>query len=183
MGETTDFRTDYFIQTRREIDTEKHSRDQILNFAVVVLGAIAFAIFRSSEANVFLTKPFAIIPECSALLMISALFWVRRKKLEQIADRWFVLHNLAEELFGEERAKSLLEGMVCKQLTRRRYIKKDLFLNFALSSPIYTLLFIHLSGFWTESIWQAVASLAVVVLHVVLSAYILGRRFRRPSPR
>ena len=181
MSDQGDFEAQYFIQTRREIDTEKHSRDQILNFAVVVLGAIAFAIFRSGDVKLLLTAPFAIIPECCGLLVITALFWVRRKKLQQIADRWFVLRRLAVRMLGEERSQLLLEGHVCRHLLGRRYLEKDFFLNYALCSPIYALLVVHLQGFWSGAFWWAFMAGIVIATHAVLSGLLLGHRLDIPE--
>ena len=50
MKNPTSFEKEYFIQTRQEIDTEKRERDRILNFIVLILGAIGFALIRE-EVN------------------------------------------------------------------------------------------------------------------------------------
>ena len=39
IPEMTDFGREYFIQTRKEIDTEKQERNKILNYAVNSMGS------------------------------------------------------------------------------------------------------------------------------------------------
>lgn len=112
--------------------------------------------------------------------MITSLFWVRRKKLQQIADRWFILQRLAERIVGKDGAGLLLESLVCQQLTGRRYVEKDFFLNYALSSPIYALLLVHTPGFWSDGPIAASFAVAVIIVHAVLSGLLLGRPFRAP---
>jgi len=140
MSDMSDFEREYFLQTRREIDTEKHERDQLLNFAILVLGAIVFGVAQSENAQRFLEEATAPAIEVPALAITSTLCWIRRKKLQQIADRWFVLHLMLVEHFGSERAETSLEGIAVQGLRGRRYVWKDVVLNWALSLPLYVLL-------------------------------------------
>lgn len=52
----SDFDREYFIQTRKEIDTEKRERDHILNIAIIVLGALGFAFIQKDESRQFIEK-------------------------------------------------------------------------------------------------------------------------------
>lgn len=183
IKEPSKFIIAYFIQTRKEIDTEKRERDQMLNFAVLVLGAIAFAISQSETAQEFLKKPEALALEIPAIVIISTLFWIRYKKLQQISDRWYTLHRLALRYFGKERVEEMLEGVVVKYLPTWRYIRKDFILNFAFSLPVYGLLFLQfLYGYSCRQWWRIILALMAIILHCVLSSIILGRKLRDPLP-
>jgi len=95
VHEPSGFDREYFLQTRKEIDTEKRERDHLLNFAVVILGALAFAVVQSEKAQQFLQEPYSLMLEISTLIILTSLFWVRRKKLQQISDRWYTLYHMA----------------------------------------------------------------------------------------
>jgi hypothetical protein len=112
MKQTSDFLREYFLQTRREIDAEKESRDRLLNFIILAIGAVGFTMFQSEKADTLLAHPCALIIELSILVTITALFWLRRKKLQQIADRWFVLGNLLSRHFDEIAIEESLEAIV-----------------------------------------------------------------------
>jgi hypothetical protein len=181
MLRLTHFLTEYIIQTRKEIDTEKRERDHILNFAVVILGAIAFAVYQSETAQRFLFEPLSLIIQCTALVVITSLFWVRWMKLRQIADRWFVLHRILLRRLGEEEAADFLESLVAPQLLTTRYIRKDLVLNYALSSPIYCLLIAHCYiGFTRIEPILIAFPLAVIFAHIIISEMVLNRTIRDP---
>ncbi|MFB3880999.1 MAG: hypothetical protein ACE149_07030 [Armatimonadota bacterium] len=183
MHELDEFAKAYFIQTRSEIDTEKRERDQMLNFAILVLGAIGFAICGSGEAQTFLRQPEALAVEVPALAIVSSLLWVRRKKLQQIADRWFVLERMALRHFGQKSTGEMLEGVVCRNLTTWRYIAKDFVLNFILSSPIYGLLILQMSeGLGHRQPWRAVLAAALLISHAATTGAVFGRTIRNPLP-
>ncbi len=180
MGE---FEQAYFIQTRQEIDTEKRERDRILNFAVLVLGAIGFAIAQSKHAQDFLEQAKAFMIEIPALVIISSLFWVRHKKLQQISDRWFVLHRLLTRWLPKRDADEMLESVVVKSLPQWRYTAKDFVLNIALCSPLYALLVLQLfKGVSSGQSWRVAIAFCVVVSHLALSCAILARRLSDPLP-
>ena len=88
MQEPSSFDREYFLQTRREIDTEKRERDHLLNFAVVILGALAFAVVQNEAARALVQEWYSLLFEVATLTILTSLFWVRKKKLQQIADRW-----------------------------------------------------------------------------------------------
>lgn len=184
MSEPTDFEREYILQTRREIDTEKQERDHILNFAVVVLGAIAFAIAQNNDAEDFLRDPGSLYLEASGLVVLTAMFWVRWKKLRQIADRWFVLDRMMVRHFGPSVAAELLESVVVRDLTGRRYLVKDVVLNAALSLPIYALIAQHAgAAAHAGDEWRAAMAAAVIAVHAGFSLLLLMRRARNPLPR
>ncbi len=183
MNEPNEFLREYFIQTRKEIDTEKRERDQMLNFAVLVLGAIGFGVLQSETAQKFLQQPQALVIEIPALIIISALFWARYKKLRQISDRWFTLYRIVIRYFGKERTEEMLEGIVIKDFTRRRYLMKDVILNIALCLPIYGLILLPLFNmnlFYQK--WQIILSIVVIGLHFIISTAILRRKIHDPLP-
>ena len=140
-----DFCQKYIIQTRREIDTEKQHRDSLLNFAIAVMGALGFGVLQNDDLPKLLSHPAVGYIGISILLIITSLFWVRRKKLQQIADRWFVLWHLAKK-YPEEFPNPSLESLVCPNLTRWTYTVKDTVLAIALSSPVYVLAWFSQSG-------------------------------------
>lgn len=183
MPRLTHFLTEYVMQTRREIDTEKRERDHILNFAVVILGAIAFAVYQSETAQRFLFEPVSLVIQCTALVVITSLFWVRWMKLRQIADRWFVLHRILLRHLGEKDAGDFLESLVAPQLLTTRYTRKDLVLNYALSSPVYCLLIAHCYiGFTRVEPMLIAFPLAVILAHIIISEMVLNRVLENPFP-
>lgn len=133
------FLCSYFIQTRQEIDTEKRERDNLLNFAIAVIGAIAFGILQSPDPWKIFDHHLSGWFGVSLLLMVTSLFWIRRKKLQQVADRWYVLGHLAKT-YPSDFPKYSLESMVCPRLESKYYTFKDFFLAFAFSTPVYILL-------------------------------------------
>lgn len=183
MVELNGFMKEHFIQTRKEIDTEKHERDQMLNFAIVVLGAIGFAIIQKGVSQTLLQEPQALLIETPALIIISSLFWIRYKKLHQIADRWFVLYRMACQHLGKDKAEEMLEAVVVKGLIKWRYISKDFILNLALSLPIYGLLLIQCFNAYTlHQYWRIVLPIVIIISHFAISSFILGRKMRDPLP-
>ncbi|MBN1787164.1 MAG: hypothetical protein JW806_02080 [Sedimentisphaerales bacterium] len=177
-----DFETKYFIQTRQEIDTEKRERDIILNFAVVVLGALGFAILRNDKADEFLLKPYSFMFEISVLIILTSLFYVRRKKLQQISDRWFTLHRMVIRHFNEQQAAETMEATVIESFNKGRYKKKDLILNFALSSPVYILLFISAFGFSCCMTIRILTPIIIIMIHIIISLIVLMTKMRDPFP-
>jgi hypothetical protein len=82
------FECEYFIQTRKEIDNEKHERDALLNFVVAVLGALAFAIFKDFSADKFDATLKGGLPVGLAVCgvsFITVVISIRYQKLRQIA--------------------------------------------------------------------------------------------------
>ncbi|MCK4607109.1 MAG: hypothetical protein KAU35_07430 [candidate division Zixibacteria bacterium] len=183
MNNLESFDLEYFTQSRKEIDTEKRERDHLLNFAVIILGALCFSFIRSADAQGYLISSDALYLVISALVIVTSLFWVRWKKLQQIADRWFVLNRMLVRKYGQEFVKERLEGIAVEDLKTRRYIMKDLVLNYALSFPFYGLLLSQCMNAsdpsWTFN-W--LAPLAIIALHVGVSAFIFRRKFADPLP-
>ena len=174
---------EYFIQTRKEIDTEKRERDHILNFAIVVLGAIGFAIIRTPYNKKFLIKFNIVIflIEVSMLIIITSLFWIRRKKLQQILDRWCLLNKLFIRKFGQEELDYTLENLVVKNSLSRRYLKKDLILNIALCLPIYSLIINQMiEGITLHIRWEFILCCFVLISHLLISSILLGRKLKNP---
>lgn len=182
MAELTEFEREYFVQTRKEIDTEKRERDQLLNFAVIVLGALGFAVVQSEKAMEFLKQPHSLMFEVSTLVILTSLFWVRRKKLQQIADRWYTLYRMEVKRLGKQRADQLMEAVVIRGFEKARYIRKDVVLNIALSLPIYTLLFVSAFGLTLPAIICILIPALIVAVHASFSFALLATKMRDPFP-
>ena len=177
----SDFDREYFLQTRREIDTEKQERDHILNFAVIVLGAMAFAVAQNDKAIEFLSSVEALSLEGSALVVLTALFWTRWKKLRQIADRWLVLHRMLEKEPDSATAGLSLESIVVGRLETRWYLQKDVVLNLALCVPVYALLVAQAwTGYSSGHLWRYWTPVGLVLIHGVGSSALLLRKHRKP---
>lgn len=182
MAELTEFEREYFIQTRKEIDTEKGERDKLLNFAVIVLGALGFAVVQSDAAKEFLQKPHSLMLEVSTLIILTSLFWVRRKKLQQIADRWYTLYRMAVRRLGKQCAAEMMEAVVIRDFEKARYLRKDVVLNIALSLPIYTLLFVSAVGLTLHTIMRVLIPVLIVTVHASVSFALLAPKMQDPFP-
>ncbi len=113
------FVQEYFIQTRKEIDTVKRARDQILYFVVLLLaGCIGLAKLLGKDAATEFSSN-CLIP-LSALIVTSSLFWIRYRKQRQITNRWFVLYHIAKK-YLESFAEDSLESVVCRDLKEQYY--------------------------------------------------------------
>src|SRR4030042_4280689 len=114
------FEIEYFIQTRKEIDTEKQERNKILNYAIISTGGSSVFCLRIGGTIELLKSPSGLHVYIPLLILISALVAARRIKLRQIADRWFALYDF---LSNRQKTKrwTPLERVVCEGLVRRRY--------------------------------------------------------------
>ncbi|MCU0785828.1 MAG: hypothetical protein MUF81_17655 [Verrucomicrobia bacterium] len=149
MEKPTSFEQAYFLQTRQEIDTEKRERDTILNIAVAVLGGLAFGFLhggREQDLERINHPPLTFLLTLSGLLIVTSLMWVRKRKMQQIADRWFVLRDMAARIWEVDKKHPCLESLVYTQFTKRSYQIKDAILAFVLATPFYSILFFH--GKW-----------------------------------
>jgi hypothetical protein len=179
VKELNSFEREYFLQTRKEIDDEKHSRDTILNIAVAVLGGLGFALLneRKDQAvgDLIQTTP-ATLLTISGLVIVTALMWARKMKLRQIADRWFVLRSLLIDKSTPQTNTQLLEEIACDGLTGWRYIRKDFVFVLAISTPFYVIL-----------VMNGVLGMFIVGAHLCLAICIFLRRFldstERNAPR
>ena len=181
MNDPSNFDQAYFIQTRKEIESEKHERDVLLNFAILVLGAVGFGLFQSSTAQQFIREPMSLAVEIPALTIISTLFWVRYQKLKQISERWFSLSYLSKTLFDQQKINFMLETIVTKSLTTWRYIRKDFLLNISFSLPFYGLLLVQvIDGIIQAQWWRIVIAFSVFLLHIITCSFLFSRKFRDP---
>jgi len=175
------FFREYFIQTRKEIDVEKHERDQLLNFCIVFLGAVLYGLLRDDKAGDILSELITLTLGFPALAVILALFWVRHMKLQQIADRWFTLARILPERFGPRPGGELLENVVCRDLLGRRYGKKDVLLNLAFSLPFYAMLMVHAQkALLIGKCFRGFSVIAGVILHFIGSGYVLLQPMKNP---
>jgi len=173
----TQFELEYFIQTRKEIDTEKQERNKILNYAIIATGAVSLLISKTENPTKFMESATALWIYYPLLLLISVLTEARRAKLRQIADRWFTLRNI---LHANKSAIdwNYLEEIVCHGLADRRYLLEDFLLHNALSLILYAL--ILLIAIKLPVMW-ALYSILPAFLHLVLSCFLLLRRIPIPK--
>ena len=175
MQKPNKFELAYFIQTRQEIDTEKRERDHILNISVAVLGVLGFLAFRADDQGRILEERVLLALEVSVLLIITSLFYARWTKLQQIANRWFMLRRMIRWFYGKARDKEFLEGFVVSRLKKTDYQRKDMFLCLALSLPFYCL--VVASSLSLPCEWRSTVPIIVVGCHSLGSLWILSRPF------
>lgn len=175
------FIRDYFIQTRAEIDTEKRERDRLLHFAIILLGGVMVVLLRREGFVDFGASVEGIALGVSLLTILTSLFWIRWKKLCQIADRWYVLHHLLEDYLTGKQAKFFLEEIVIEGFKNKRYVRKDLVLNFALCLPIYFMIVRWAVNFLeAQNVVEVIVLVGVLVVHLILCFFLLGRQIKKP---
>ncbi len=173
------FEREYFIQTRKEIDTEKRERDRLLHFAILVLVGVPVAALQKAELYRHVFSWAALFVEVPLLIILSAMFWARWKKLTQIADRWYVLLYLLRKHLGNERAGHFLEQTVVDGLSKRRYVRKDAILNFCLCLPVYVIMIATFINYVSVGLSiHGLPSLVFALLHAISSFLLLARRIR-----
>ncbi len=162
----------YFLQTRQEIDTEKKQRDSLLNFAIAVMGVLGFGLLQNENSTSFVEHQATFWVSVGILVILTSLFWVRRKKLQQIADRWFVLNQLAISN-PEDFPNPSLEALVCPKLTKWTYSIKDAVLSVALATPVYALILTSHKGINLCDL--------IIPVHAILSFASLVRGLRNKT--
>ena len=175
------FEIQYFIQTRREIDTEKQERNKLLNYALLATGAFAFALAQVEGSTDFLTSSWALGLYLPLLLLISGIVAARRMKLSQIFDRWKTLYSMLQSSqFGQDWTP--LEETVTKEIEGPRYLFEDFALHLGLSAMVYGLMIITMFRLISngQGHWPLLV-IAFVVLHLVLTTQWLLRGFSSPS--
>lgn len=142
-----DFETDYFVQTRREIDTEKLERNKLLHLAILVLGGAYTVLLNAafSKTGYFIRMPAATVTvgllflAVPLLVFITAITKARLIRKYQIADRWEVLDTMLSrrpDLISLS-YESSLERKVVAGLRGTRYVVEDKAVFTALSIFIY----------------------------------------------
>lgn len=179
--ELSAFESEYFIQTRKEIDTEKHERNKILNYAILATGAMSVAFARSGSLS-DLASPAALVIYFPLLILVSVLVAARRIKLRQISDRWHALGSLLHAR-GCVDGWAPLEDVVCRGLRGRRYLAEDFLLHLGLSSVVYCLIIavaVHLVTATPPVFGPAVGAGLGVLAHFGVTSFWLSRRLRIP---
>ncbi len=180
MSKLSDFEREYFLQTRKELSAARRELDQMLYLIILVLGAIAFAMIQSDSSRDFFGEPYALIPLASALMIITSLFKIRRGKLQEMANRWFVLKEMLLRHFPDESIEQLLEGVVVSGIGQKQYVTSNVINHVILSTPIYFLLFVSAQGFSLHMGFRIAIAASMVLLHLVVSSAILWRRLKNP---
>ena len=117
--------------------------NRFLYFALVILGAIGFAVVQGEKAERFFQQPFALLTEIAALIAITSLFWLRCLHMQQLADRWYILREIARQLFNNGHVDIMHESIACGRIDTtngKAYLKQEWILNSALAVPIYALI-------------------------------------------
>lgn len=180
----SEFEREYFVQTRQEIDTEKGQRDRFVHYAMLLLGALAFGAIQSPEARDFLLlDPInAALLAVTVLVMLTAMAYVRWKKLSQIADRWYVLREMLQDALPPEKAERSLEQSVVEGFVSRRYVRKDICLHVALSFPAYVLLLVSAMSMGSPWAWLwCPLAAALIAISVGVAVGVLGQPLRAPA--
>lgn len=172
-----DFEREYFIQTRKEIDTEKQERNKLLNYGILAVGGISLALSRVGEPLGFLRSPAALCLYFPLLFLISVLLVARRAKLRQIGDRWFVLESMLR-VRAWPKDWTPLEIPICRGLRARRFLSEDFWLLLALCSAPYLLILWVATGLAFR--W-ALPLFVLVVAHAVIGSILLCRPVPRPD--
>jgi hypothetical protein len=121
--------------------------------------------------------------DCQDHYTVTGLFWLRRKKLQQIADRWFVLHNILQHHLIKLPIEETLDAIVEKDLRTTRYTRKDLCLCLSISAPIYGLFAVSLhEQFGTKLILYILTIVMIVLVHLAIAAMLMIRPFKCPEP-
>lgn len=172
----SDFEKDYFIQTRKEIDTEKQERNKLLNYGVVAIGAVAAGLLQLESKVTVSPSPWLLLVCIPVLSLVTGLVAARRIKLHQIADRWIALYRIARN-FNIEKEWKPLERTVITGLIKGRYLKEDLWVHTTLSLVVYGLIcYISRSIFRPPYVW-AVVLIVVLSLHLFLTTRWLNKPF------
>jgi len=164
MPPISEFELQYFIQTRREIDTEKQERNKLLNYAVLATSAFSLALAQIEKSTQFLMSPWAFCLYIPLLFLISGLVAARRMKLRQISDRWLTLYDILR-VRNVARDWISLEDTVIKGLKGKRYLYEDLWLHMGLSLIVYGLIVsVVVRLFQTQAAWKWVIFGAIIIL-------------------
>ena len=173
--ELSSFAKDYFMQTRKEIDTEKHERDRLLHFLIILIGGVLVLFTKEIISKEFSSSIIGILFHISFLVIITAIFWVRWKKLSQIADRWATLYKIIEKE-NEIILEDSLERKVKKGFEEKRYIRKDICLCLSFSLPIYLSLLFGIFSNLNKNLVHSIIVAIIIVLHIVFSYLILWKK-------
>lgn len=180
-----EFEKAYFLKTRDEIEVEKKSRDLMLNFTIVVLGGIAFSLVKNENSDAAITSESMLVAVTSALYLITILIWLRLQKLQQIADRWYVLNGIIDKYYTtEQEANIFLEKTVVDGLNGWGYVKKDIYLFLVLVIPMYVLMYFQVNVSWKncemEKAWSIIL---ITALHFIISMSIICRKMKNRTAK
>ena len=164
--ELNDFYKDYFIQTRKEIDTDKIERDRLLHFVIILFGGVLVLFTQENLSRELLNTTIEVLLHFSFLIIVTTIFWVRWKKMSHIADRWNTLYKILEKS-GEE-ITVFLENKVIQGLKKRRYVRQDVFLCLSFCLPSYSLLFFSIFSKSGKCLRYTGIVLVIVVIHILL---------------
>lgn len=172
------FEVHYFVQTRREIDTEKQERNKLLHYALLITGAIAVAITQLEISIGFLRSTAALGIYVPMFLLAWSIISARRAKLHQIFNRWITLYSMLQ---GQVLRSGWmpLEETVCNGIKTRRYLWEDYWLHLGLTAPIYGLVTMTMAPLISgSSLWWIAPVVITVSAHFYVTTRLLLRPFR-----
>ena len=176
LSRVSNFEKDYFVQTRKEIDTEKQERNKLLNYGVIAIGAVSAGLLQLEIKTTGNPSPWLLAVCIPVLSLITGLVAARRIKLQQIADRWITLYTIARKFDIEQEWKPL-ERTVITGLIKGRYLREDLWVHTTLSLVGYGLIgYISRSLFCYPYTWAAIL-VAVLLAHLFFSTNWLRKPF------
>ncbi len=173
----TDFEKEYFIQTRKDIDSEKLVRERMFNYSILLFNAhiAIYGILNEFDISGLTLNAFSFTFFIMLMLSISGLFYARHRKLVQIAHRWVILQSMLIKTFGEEYASRTLESRVMTSFTSKGYLLKDKILGLSLLIPTYMLFLIHCS--YSTPLLNIIAVM-IVSLHMILFWFFLFQKIK-----
>jgi len=178
MVEPCPFAREYFFQTRKEIQRQKRERDCALALAVLAMGAVACVLAFNRNFMGFLKGPRGFVVPLVSLVSVTGLFWWRYGRLRQIAERWYVLHDMIKEHLDAGPAARTLEAVVTGGFAQGKFLCTDLVLNFVFACPFYALLLLQARIYATW--WWAFVLL--ILVHIAASFCLLRGSVENPVP-
>lgn len=183
-----DFESEYFIQTRKEIDTEKIERNKILHLMIIVFGGAYALLVNGLISNLDKLSQFTPIQiiigsfcfSLPLLTFITSMVKARLIRKFQIADRWKTLYGMLESSkdLGLLKDEISLEAKVVQGLKGTKYLIEDKAVFIAMSVMTYFPLIAFLLYVFNK--FHIVSSLIIgvfiCVLHFFLSWLWLFRR-------
>ncbi|MBV9719273.1 MAG: hypothetical protein JOZ77_08135 [Candidatus Eremiobacteraeota bacterium] len=201
------FVTEYFRQSKAEIDSAKSERNIALNITVLVVTAFVWLFAQSfakpswpwlvSSDDQPVPRGMFIAVAVAALLTIYALFRLRRDKLQQIANRWYVLRKLLTNMGARDDQSSTMEFIVCSffdrdsqrsrdtwpilrplECLRHHYAGDDAMLHLCIAVPLCAFIFYLV---WQGSPICALPVGVTAAIYLLRICWLLGRPLADPT--
>ena len=172
----SEFEIQYFIQTRKEIDTEKQERNKLLNYGVVATGALTLGIMQIDKSFEILSTPLSLLIYFSLQLFIFGIVVARRVKLRHIADRWETLYDFLQHRNLDRELLWLEKKVIAGFNNRRRYLWEDFVLYCSLNIIVFG--FLLYSTFFSSFKSYTVMILTIWVIMFFGGGWVLLKPFK-----